>query len=448
MNKKLPLWFFLLFTWVFFIALMLFGAEVLKFQVYKRQKSFYSRAIIAIASFPHLVKESFDQISKPSLLIVPGKYKAGPNFTVNGKFVDSNYVLLSTFDPKKNRSTVKLLSLADQKVIYHWTPSFDTIEKILGTKSKFWHDLNKNNIRIFHPLLFADGSMIFHADMSPLIKIDKDSKVVWILNGFFHHSQELDAEGNIWVPSLIEHSKFYPKLFPRLNDNAITEISRDGKILFQKSAAEILDENGYRGLLIGGPYENDLLHLNDLQPALTTTKYWNKGDLLVSIRNKSTVFLYRPSTNKIIWLKTGPWLNQHDVDFIDQSSIGVFGNDIVRYDAQVITESNSFEVFVHGNNQQYIYDFKTNQTDTPYSEFFKKAKIATSTEGRSDVLSNGDLFVEETNNNRLLRGNKKDIVWQYVDRIDDKSVAALCWSRYLTKEEFKNLKFIPAAFSK
>ncbi|MFI5140473.1 MAG: hypothetical protein ACHQIM_21820, partial [Sphingobacteriales bacterium] len=89
-----------------------------------------------------------------------------------------------------------------------------------------------------------------------------------------------------------------------------------------------------------------------------------------------------------------------------------------------------------------IFNFKTNKTETPYTAFLKKAKVATPNEGRADILPGGDLFVEETNNNRLLRGNADNILWQYVDRIDKHSVAALSWSRFISKEEFKKLTFL------
>jgi hypothetical protein len=159
-----------------------------------------------------------------------------------------------------------------------------------------------------------------------------------------------------------------------------------------------------------------------------------KGDLLISLRNRSTVFLYRCSTNKILWLKTGPWLNQHDPEFIDSVRIGVFGNNILR----IFSEDR----LVDGYNEEYIFNFKTNATTTPYTEFLKKAKVSTTSQGRANVLPSGDLFVEETNNNRLLRGNTKDIIWQYVDRIDEHSVAVLSWSRFITKEQFEKLTFL------
>ncbi|HEY5326776.1 MAG TPA: arylsulfotransferase family protein [Mucilaginibacter sp.] len=437
MNKKIPLWFVLLLLYFSFIITITFGWAVWHIKsdgpLFKGKTG---TVIISIASFPSLIKESFKELFYSNLLIRPDIYPNINGFKFEKSYVDSNYILLPTFEKKQGQFIVKLIRLCDQKTIHQWIPNFNEIKRIMIGKDGFWDKAVINQIILFHPLLSPDGSIVFNTYLSPLIKINKDSKLVWILNGVFHHSLEYDADGNIWSPSIIEPSKFLPHFLSGYSDGAIAKISPNGKLLFKKSVAQILVDNGYRGLLLGtGVYEEDLLHLNDIQPALTSTKYWMKGDLLISIRHKSTVMLYRPSTNKILWLKTGPWLNQHDVDFVDSTRIGIFGNNIIRINFNV-------QLLIDGHNEEYIYDFKSNKTETPYTEFLKKAKVSTLSEGRSDILPNGDLFIEETNNNRLLRGNTKDIIWQYVDRIDQHSAAALSWSRFITKEEFKKLTFL------
>jgi len=436
MNKKIPLWFVLLLLWFALIVILTFGWDVWRIKTSRQGVTTKTdRIIIAIASFPSLVKESFKEIGKPSTLISPDLYPNINGLKTEKKYIDSNYILLSTYDKKANQSVAKLIRLSDQKVMHQWVPDYDAIIKLLGKQNKFWPDQNRHDLRLYHPLLTSDGSLVFNNVLSPLIKIDKNSKLVWSVNGIFHHSIEVDADGNIWVPSVIKPTAFLPGILTDYKDDAITELTANGKMLFQKSVAQILVENGYQALLLGmGQYEKDMLHLNDIQPALTTGKYWMKGDLLVSIRNRSAVFLYRPSTNKILWLKAGPWLNQHDVNFVDSTRISVFGNDVVR----VFGEDRP----LNGYSEEYIFNFKTNKTEMPYTAFLKKAKFATPSEGRADILPGGDLFVEETNKNRLLRGNASNVIWQYVDRIDKHSVAALSWSRFISKDEFKRLTFL------
>ena len=124
-------------------------------------------------------------------------------------------------------------------------------------------------------------------------------------------------------------------------------------------------ENGYQGLLFGTDlYErDDLVHINDVQTALYSTEYWEIGDLLISLRNRSAVFLYRPSTNKVLWLQVGPWLHQHDSDFIGQSKISIFGNDVAR------REKDRQEPFLNGQNDIYVYDFENGSIITPYTSY-------------------------------------------------------------------------------
>lgn len=434
MNKKVPLWFVLLLLWVVCMITVTFGWQVWRVSNYRTLAQKNASISILIASFPHLIHESFRELKQSNPLIKPDQYPSIHGFKAENNYVDSNYLLLPTYDKKANQSVIKLIRLADQKVIYEWKPDFNQIKKFPFKEDNSWQSIAKSSFNINHPLIAPDGSIVFHSMEYPLVKIDKNSKLLWILNGGYNHSLEYDAAGNIWVASTPGHSKLF-KFLDNYKDNAITKISPDGKILFKKSVAEILLENGYRGLLLGtAGYQKDLIHINDIQPALSTGKYWIKDDLMISIRSKSTVFLYRPATNKIIWLKTGPWLHQHDVDFLDESRIGVFGNNTI------VNEIN--ETIIDGHNEEYIYDFKTDAITTPYTEFLKKAKVASPIEGRSDILPNGDLFVEETYKFRLLRGNTKNTIWQFVSSIDQNSVSILSWTRFISKEEFNKLTFL------
>ena len=72
------------------------------------------------------------------------------------------------------------------------------------------------------------------------------------------------------------------------------------------------------------------MHLNDIQPVLYDGNYMKKGDLLLSVRNISLIILYRPSNNKILKIIEGEFLNQHDVDIINDSTISIYNNNLLR----------------------------------------------------------------------------------------------------------------------
>ena len=92
-------------------------------------------------------------------------------------------------------------------------------------------------------------------------------------------------------------------------DNAIVQLNGStGQIIFAKYMAEIIKENNLNYLLLKSPNIDDPFHLNDIQPALTSSPYFKEGDLFISSRNLSCIFHYRPSTNKVLEVISGIYL--------------------------------------------------------------------------------------------------------------------------------------------
>ena len=92
-----------------------------------------------------------------------------------------------------------------------------------------------------------------------------------------------------------------------------------------------------------------------------------------------------------------------------------------------------------GNNEVVIYDFKTNE----YSSYLKKSLIEydvrTNIEGLSQILSNGDLFVEESYFGRTLYFNANgSLRWSHLNRANNGMVNRVGWSRILyTKKDLE-----------
>jgi hypothetical protein len=61
----------------------------------------------------------------------------------------------------------------------------------------------------------------------------------------------------------------------------------------------------------------------------------------------------------------------------------------------------------------------------------KKEKVTTITSGRCDILENGDIFIEETNQGRIIVGDSLNKKIEYVKRLDDKHISSLFWSRII-----------------
>ena len=170
----------------------------------------------------------------------------------------------------------------------------------------------------------------------------------------------------------------------------LTRVSTAGKVIERRSFARILINNDLQAMLLGRSgffFHGDLMHLNQISVAAKDSLHWKQGDLLISARHLSTVFLYRPSTDKILWKMTGPWLNQHAAEFVDDHRISVFDNNIIGGApvSQPFVEPNDI-------NRVFVYDFDTRQTSQPFANLLAKARPVTITEGRARILPDVDFL--------------------------------------------------------
>jgi len=65
--------------------------------------------------------------------------------------------------------------------------------------------------------------------------------------------------------------------------------------------------------------------------------------------------------------------------------------------------------------------------------------VRTGQEGLHDILDDGDVFIEETMEGRLLRVSTDRVIWETVSRVDDNTLSLVSWSRYLTNEQVENI---------
>src|ERR1700761_2248400 len=100
MNKKLPLWLVLLVLWFGLMGALWFGWRgwIIK-SSRQGEKSRTDHLVIAAASFPTLVRESFKELHQKSTLVAPDLYPNLNGLKTENRYVDSGYLLLATYDP-------------------------------------------------------------------------------------------------------------------------------------------------------------------------------------------------------------------------------------------------------------------------------------------------------------------------------------------------------------
>ena len=435
--KKIEIWVLYLLLIVGCILLVLFGWAVQYKATGGYRGGAVGDAILALAEAPNDAMLLLDVGLKSTLQPQRIQFSEFKNLKIVDKeFSDQGLLLVSGFSLEHEISTVFLYDLQHSKKLHEWVPP---LQDIAAQTSYHFGENAKARYSTQHPLLLTDGSVIFTSGEGPLVKIDHCGTLQWTVDRDFHHSIEIGPADTLFVPHVMATPQDFDsvtekghKVYP-IRDDGFAEIDLDGNLLKEWSVKDILERNGYVGLLYGvGEFETDRIHLNDVQPIMRSDNYVQKGDLVLSSRHLSTVFLYRPSTDTIIWLQTGPWLNQHDVDYQGNGIYTIFGNDRIR--GLVANQS------YNGFSSIYYYDQK-NGTAGIYRSL-EKENIYTATQGLHTVLSNGDLFIEETDKHMLHRLGKKSYRWNYVNTLNDAEIGALHWSRYLdaTPDDYPFLK--------
>jgi Arylsulfotransferase (ASST) len=366
-------------------------------------------------------------------------YRKGGFIRRDQNFIDNGFLMISRFSRDHDQVIIELFDIENENVIHTWIPDLDAIFQMTpkSTKGSNTHMA----YRAQHPLLLYNGDVLITSGEGPLVRINPCGEPVWAIDKHFHHSIELDANGNIIVP--IRTKKKNQKNFVpiRGDDEGIAIVDQNGVVLNIYSITDTLIKDGYRGLLYGvGEFQVDRIHLNDAQPINENIKGSFIGDIAWSSRHLSAVGLFRPSTGKMVWVKVGPWLAQHDINLLYNGNFSIFGNDIARINQKnplVKKGGYSTQPWANENKNSEIYIFNpiTKEITTPYTQMMIINTISTKSSGRSRVLSNGDVYIEETDNGRLIRISKDKIRWEYINLQTKKTVGALHWSRYLYQKE-------------
>ena len=338
------------------------------------------------------------------------------------------YLLLSRYDSEVRQHVVELVNLEDLEIVHEWRPDSAALFEGLPLGKEYENQpFDSSKFRAIHPYFLGDGGLIIKDMYGPMVRIDACGAMVWSKEGTYHHSTETGLDGTFWVPSNRDPGELENVSSDYFND-ALSQFNEAGEELFSKSLSAILIENDREFVLTGmnAGFHDDPLHLNDIEPVLEDGTFWKRGDLFLSIRHKSAIILYRPSTNRIIWMKFGPWSFQHDVDIIDDGKIAIFDNKMYsRPQGPVVDISNDIA----------IYDFATDSVSYPYTNGMRSNDIRTVSEGLYTILPGGNLMIEEADYGRILfLSLNGELAMDYVNGGVDGNPYKLGWVRWVSRE--------------
>jgi Arylsulfotransferase (ASST) len=314
------------------------------------------------------------------------------------------------------------------RVRHRWPASFSRIwpapEHVHGRRPPD----NDWDTEIHGAALLPGGDVVFNFDRFGLQRLDPCGELVWKLPYMSHHSVFVGDDGNLWVPGVRYHTAPVPSLpgvVPPFEEDMILEISPDGTILREISLLELFYANELEALLfangrhrIDDGSHNDLLHLNDIEILslrdAAAFPLFEAGDIMVSLRNLNLVMVIDPATKTVRWLQTGPWIRQHDPDFLPNGRIMVFDNRRDESGRQVL-----------GGSRILTIDPVTRQVQTVY-EGSDEAPFFSNVKGKQQLLANGNVLITEAERGRAFEVTPHGrIVWSYISRFDDEHIAKI-----------------------
>jgi hypothetical protein len=304
-----------------------------------------------------------------------------------------------------------------------------------------------------------------------VVKLDKDSKLLWHHKGNFHHDLEVGEDGRIFLFELTTVARRPPAL------ESLPEDFKDERIVVLSPEGEEERSFSLLGAFIGTPYLETLLSVNVMDndpgmhaplmphppgmafppgfppqgddPKLTapakpkpTTDIFHAnsvrilrkamaskfpqfkaGQLLLSLHTPSLLALLDLDTQAVVWAARGPWQRQHDAQFLDNGRILLFDNSgspsgsrVLEYDPASYAISWSF-----GGTRE-----------TTFRSVFR---------GRCQRLPNGNTRITEPQQRIFEVTAGKEIVWQFgFANGDEDSARNITGSTVYRRDELPFLK--------
>lgn len=312
-------------------------------------------------------------------------------------------------------------------------------DSLIGSESRRQSALSSRK-RVWHPYLNKNGSVVYNIPWNDLISFNLKTRTEeWRIRGAFHHSIEPDSNGDFWVcgaasPGAIikpdQKSKHANNVF---EDQILVHVSKKGKILKALSVADLLITAGLEYLLYGvsNPSVNfDPIHLNQITPITNDMGVFRKGQVLVSLRNISTILLVDPTVDQIVWHRCGPWMNQHCVIPIGESTFSVLDNHSFASGEYWLLNEWKTKVVKHNVESGKSVEVNFN-SKTPID-------FRIPIEGRAVLVSPETWMIEDCLHGTVMVFKNGELAFKWTNRYTDGTVGITSWCRYLTQIEIAN----------
>ncbi|MCP4276968.1 MAG: hypothetical protein GY779_11530 [Gammaproteobacteria bacterium] len=321
------------------------------------------------------------------------------------------YEGFTLYSTKEDAPIINLVNMRGERV-HQWRIS---AEKLRASGMELGRLTDRQLNVIAHVFPNGDVSAVLTAKGNTpwgvgLVKLDKDSNMLWAFAEPVHHDHDIGPDGKIYTLGhfvQFESKEGLEKIEVPFLDDTVVVLSESGEKLQEFSILDAIRDSEFQSVLrYANPvsYNGDLLHANAIQyltkEQLTGLPKVPPGALLISLRNLDTLIMVNPETEKVVWAVRGGWHLQHDPDMLPNGDIMLFDNQgdlsanakgsrVIQFDPVTMEQT---WVFPEGESEQLYSAVKSSQ----------------------QRLSNGNTLITESNNGRILEVTpNKVVVWEF-----------------------------------
>jgi len=268
-----------------------------------------------------------------------------------------------------------------------------------------------------------------------VVKLDRDSEVVWSYPGRAHHDIDIGPDGRIYVLThdLVDEplQGFENLASPRLDDFLVV-LSPEGEELRKISLIHPVAASEYLHLLhtVSSYAIADPLHANTVNlitdEAASNFAFGEAGQVLLSFRELGAIGVLDLDSEALVWASRAYWLGQHDPDILPNGNILLFDN----YGNFKKPEGRSRVIEFDPVTMEIVWQY-AGSTELPFESAIRSSQ---------QRLANGNTLITESNGGRIIEVTRAgDIVWQFVNPIrggpEEGRVPIICWAQRLDPDD-------------
>jgi hypothetical protein len=325
---------------------------------------------------------------------------------------------VTVYDPDRTSNGLNVYTSGHEPAAFVMDMTGRVVHKWQYAVEDVWPDVPRTMHSAFwrRAHAFPNGDVLAIFEGIGLLKLDRDSNLLWSFHGGCHHEAFVMDDGRIYVLTR------QARVEPRINDSkpiltdAITVLSSDGEKLFEYPLLDMLESSKYASIIKGMRPWGDLFHTNSLQVfdggLAKESPLFSAGNVMISMLKQNAVVIVKPETGEVVWAEQGGWERQHDPRLQPDGTIMLFdnmgrpggGSRVLRYSPA---------------RKQIVWQYHGQDGD-----------LSSKTCGVARRLPNGNILITESDSGRAQEITEdKDLVWEFYNPHrageDDELIATL-----------------------